>query len=185
MRLLMIALFSGTVFFSAQAQQKLWQLQDGEVTFLSDAPLEMISASSDELRGLIVPQDKVFAFVVNISSFKGFNSPLQQQHFNENYLESNRFPQTTFKGRIIEQFDLEKDGKYTIRAKGMLNVHGVEQERIIKSEVVVEDGKMTVHSNFTVRLDDHDITIPRIVHQKIAEVIKVEVSGVFTEKKTP
>ena len=113
------------------AQTVLWQLRDGAVSFLSDAPLEVIGARSGELRGLIDPKQRTFAFAVTVASFEGFNSPLQREHFNENYLESKRYPQITFKGRIIERVDLTTAGTYTIRAKGMLNVHGVERERII------------------------------------------------------
>lgn len=171
-----------TSTLQAQDQRELWQTSKGEVEFISDAPLELITASSDKLRGVINLEDNIFAFAVNINTFEGFNGPLQQQHFNENYLESNRFPQTTFKGRIIEQVDLNKDGEYIIRAKGILNVHGVEQERIIKSNLVVKKGRITIDSYFTVRLEDHNITIPRIVNQKIAEVIQVQVSAVLVKR---
>jgi hypothetical protein len=169
----------------AQSQRETWQTRAGKVNFLSDAPLEMIAASSDELRGVLDISDHIFAFAVNVSTFEGFNSPLQQQHFNENYMESHVFPQTSFKGRIIEQVDFSKDGEYVIRAKGMLNVHGVERERIIKSTLVVDGDRINITSNFSVRLDEHNITIPRIVNQKIAEVIQVEVSAVLMKNNNP
>lgn len=179
--LFLISVFSAP----AQSQRETWQTRTGRVNFLSDAPLEMIAASSDELRGVLDISENTFAFAVNVSTFQGFNSPLQQQHFNENYLESRLFPQTSFKGRIIEQVDFSKDGVYIIRAKGILNVHGVERERIIKSNLVVEGNRITITSNFSVRLDEHDITIPRIVNQKIAEVIQVEVSAVLLKNNNP
>ncbi|MGH1437357.1 MAG: YceI family protein [Lewinella sp.] len=179
-------LFLTTVFLApAQSQREIWQTREGKVSFLSDAPLEMIAASSEELRGVLDIEENTFAFAVNISSFDGFNSPLQRQHFNENYLESTLFPQTSFKGRIIEQVDFGKDGEYVIRAKGILNVHGVERERIIKSTLVVKGNSISITSNFSVRLDEHNITIPRIVNQKIAEVIQVEVAAVLIKKSNP
>jgi hypothetical protein len=161
------------------AQKAIWEAKVAQIDFRSDAPLELIEASSNELRGVIDPEEHTFAFVVNINSFEGFNSPLQQQHFNENYLESTRYPKATFKGRIIDKCNFDEPGEFTIRAKGYLNIHGVEQERIIKSEVVNENGVLHIKSYFSVRLDDHNITIPHIVNQKIAENIEISVSAAF------
>ena len=155
--------------------QDYYRTAEGTIHFKSDAPLELIEASSKELSGIINPKDNTFAFVLKIRTFEGFNSPLQREHFNENYLESRKYPEATFSGRIIEGVDLSQPGKYTIRAKGKLNIHGVEQERIIKSEVVSSDGHLGLTSSFTVLLEEHNISIPKIVYQKIAEEIQVEI----------
>jgi len=114
---------------------------------------------------------------VNISSFAGFNSPLQKEHFNENYMESNLYPTASFSGKIIEDINFTTDGTYSIRAKGNLTVHGVVQERIIKVELTIKDGKINVASNFTVLLSEHNIPIPKVVHEKLASEIKVEVKA--------
>lgn len=176
MRLLLwlsLVLLSNSIY----SQGTYWKLSSGEIQFLSDAPLELITASSKEVQGIIDIKQRTFAFAVFINSFEGFNSPLQQQHFNENYLESDRFPKAIFKGRIIEKIDLQSEGTFIIRAKGMLNVHGIEQERIIKSSITIRDGKLQLESDFSVPLSDHNITIPRIVNQKIAEEIQVSIQG--------
>ena len=112
-------------------------------------------------------------------SFQGFNSALQQEHYNENYLETREYPHASFSGKIIEKVDYEKDGNYQIRAKGKLVVHGVEQERIIKSTLQIKEGQLVVQSKFTILLEDHNINIPKIVHQKIAEQIIVDVKANF------
>ncbi len=161
---------------------KLYEVNKGSVYFQSDAPLELIEASSTELRGLINTEERTFAFSVPMSSFEGFNSPLQRVHFNENYMESKQYPNATFSGKIIENINFTKDGLYTVRAKGQLNVHGVKRERIIRSELQVEEGHIEVRANFTVLLAEHDISIPKIVHQKIAEEIAVEIRAVFLPK---
>jgi polyisoprenoid-binding protein YceI len=158
-------------------QSTILGTKSGIITFSSDAPLELIRASSKELRGKFDISKKVFAFTVNINSFTGFNSPLQREHFNENYMESVQYPGASFSGKIIEDIDFSKDGLYTIRAKGNLTIHGVVQERIIKSDLVVKDGKITISSNFTVLLADHNIPIPKVVHEKLASEIKVEVKA--------
>ncbi|MCB0651812.1 MAG: YceI family protein [Saprospiraceae bacterium] len=165
----LLLLFSS---FSSQ-DEKVFRVSDGNVHFLSEAPLEIIKASSTELKGALDTEKGTFAFSVSLKSFEGFNSPLQKVHFNENYIESNRFPATTFAGKLIEKYDLSQDGTYSVRAKGKFTVHGITQERIIKSQVVVKSGKINIQASFTVLLEDHDIEIPKIVFQKIAEEIKV------------
>ncbi|MEI6060665.1 MAG: YceI family protein [Bacteroidota bacterium] len=161
------------------AQKGMFLCRAGKVIFISEAPLEIIKASSDKLQGVIDPVKHTFAFSIPTESFKGFNSPLQQEHFYENYLEAKAFPYSKFEGKIIEQLDFSHDGIYTIRAKGKLILHGVEQERIIKVKLRITKGVIYADSAFTVLLQDHDITIPRVVYQKIAEEIKVTVYAEF------
>lgn len=111
-----------------------------------------------------------------MESFEGFNSGLQKEHFNENYIESNKFPEATFNGKIIEDVDLANDGNYTVRAKGNFIIHGVPQERIIKSEVVVKNGKINIISAFSVLLEDHNIPIPKVVKDKLSSEISVQMN---------
>ncbi|MEO6669470.1 MAG: YceI family protein [Ferruginibacter sp.] len=152
----------------------------GYIGFHSDAPLELITASSKQMKGILDTEKKTFAFLVNISSFSGFNNPLQKEHFNENYLETEQFPNASFSGKIIEDIDFSQDGNYTIRAKGNMLIHGVTQERIIKSDLVVKKGTISIHSAFTILLADYNIAIPKIVHEKLASEIKVEVKADLT-----
>ncbi|MCW5923145.1 MAG: YceI family protein [Saprospiraceae bacterium] len=162
------------------AQQGVFRCENGKVAFKSDAPLESITAKSSKLRGIIDTSKQTFAWTVEIKTFEGFNSPLQREHFNENYMESRKYPKASFAGKIIEQIDFQKNGIYTVRAKGNLNIHGVEQERIIKSQLELSGNKLRVQSTFTVPLADHDITIPKVVYQKIAEEITVTVDAELT-----
>lgn len=157
--------------------QHLMQCLDGNAVFTSNAPLEVIQAESNRLKGALDKVSKTFAFTVDMQSFEGFNSPLQQTHFNENYMESGKFPMATFKGKIIENVDFDSVGTYDIRAKGKLTIHGIEHERIIRSKIIVDqDGFIIITSKFTIPLKDHEIRIPKIVYQKIAEIINVGVS---------
>jgi hypothetical protein len=157
----------------------VFSTRNGRAYFLSDAPLEMISATSSSLIGVLNIEDRRFSFSIPVNSFEGFNSSLQQTHFNEDYLETDLYPQATFKGKIIEEVDLGVEGQYTIRAKGKLDIHGLDNDRIIRCDVRVESGRITVKARFTVFLDDHDIKIPSIVNQKIAEEIQVEIDFVM------
>jgi hypothetical protein len=156
-------------------QSGVFRTDDGKISFRSDAPLEIIKATSENLSGRIDVLKRTFAFKIAVRTFEGFNSPLQQIHFNENYLETDKYPDASFSGKIIEPIDFSKPGKATIRAKGILKIHGIEQERIIKSEVTVIENKIHLESFFTVQLADHGIRIPKIVHEKIAAEIKINV----------
>lgn len=162
------------------SQQQIFGTDNGSITFSSDAPLELIKASSKEMRGKFDISKKLFAFTVKIRSFEGFNSPLQKEHFNENYMESNQYPSASFSGKIIEDMDFSKDGSFTLRAKGNLSIHGMVQERIIKCNILVKNGKISIQTHFTVPLVEHDIPIPKVVHEKLASEIKIEVKADLT-----
>ncbi|KAA5534846.1 YceI family protein [Taibaiella lutea] len=157
------------------------QIRSGHVEFSSDAPLELIKASSNQLQGILDVGKSVFAFKVSIATFAGFNNPLQREHFNENYMETEVFPEATYTGKIIETIDYSKKGIYTIRTKGKLTIHGIAQERIIKAIVNITDSKITVQSDFTVMLADYEIKIPRIVDNNLSKEIKVSVSATFVK----
>ena len=156
-----------------EAQGK-YGIDKGTINFSSNAQLELIRAASDKVQGLLDPSTNQFAFSVDIKSFQGFNSQLQREHFNEKYMESERFPKARFSGKIIEAVDFTIDGVYDVRAKGDLEIHGVKQTRIIKSKITIRNGQLEVESKFLVPLSDHNITIPNIVSQKIATEIEVD-----------
>lgn len=126
---------------------------------------------------------KTFAFSVSNRSFRGFNSPLQLEHFNENYMEADLHPVCTFTGKIIDDLDANVPGTYEVRVKGMLTVKGIARERIIKSKVEVRPGRMMVQSDFTVILDDYMILIPRVVSQKIAPEIAVSLQATLMPRQ--
>jgi hypothetical protein len=162
-----------------RAQTGIYEVRSGEIHFSSEAPQELISASSKKLKGALDTRNRTFAFKIDIATFVGFNNPLQRDHFNENYMESNIYPAASYKGKIIEDIDLTRDGSYIVRTKGKLNIHGIEQERIIKVQLSVKKGKITIKADFNVLLTDHNIKIPRIVNDKLSPEIKVKVMAAF------
>jgi hypothetical protein len=167
---------------SVCAQTKSFVIRKSLVKFESDAPLEVIKAASTQLRGILDTEKRSFNFVIPSTSFVGFNNPLQQVHFYENYIEAQKYPESTFKGKIIEQIDFSNDGDYQVRAKGIMTIHGVEQERIIKVNLRLNKGVLIASTDFSVLLQEHNITIPRVVYQKIAEEIFVKVNAEMTRK---
>ena len=154
-----------------------YAIVNGTIEFTSKANLETIKANSNELKGLIDPVSHSVAFRVANNSFLGLNSQLQLDHFNENYMETDLFSNCTFKGKIIDEVNFNKDGVYPVRVKGVLNIKGVGQEMIIKGVIYVKGNELFLTSEFIVSLSDHDIRIPRIVQQKIAPEIGVSLTA--------
>ena len=170
------------LFLTCNVLAQVYSCRDGVTKFTSEAPLELIKAQSNKTIGALDPSNKNVAFSIDIDSFEGFNSGLQKEHFRENYMETDKYPRATFKGKIIEDIDLTKTGTSTIRAKGVFNIHGTEKEKIVKVKVNVRDKEITVESDFEVPLEDHNIKIPKVVNQKIASVIMVELRAVLKPK---
>jgi polyisoprenoid-binding protein YceI len=164
--------------FVTFAQEK-YVIEKGAINFTSNAQLEQIKASSDKPQGLLDISTAQFAFTIDIKNFQGFNSQLQREHFNEKYLESEKFPKARFSGKIIESIDFAVDGTYDVRAKGDLEIHGVKQTRIIRTKLIVKKRQIEVESKFMVPLSDHNITIPNIVSQKIATEIEVDFRAIM------
>jgi polyisoprenoid-binding protein YceI len=172
-KLLLVSLLFSAHFVFGQ----IYMCKDGLTKFTSEAPLELIKAQSNKTIGVLNTADKNVAFSVNIESFDGFNNGLQKEHFRENYMETHKYENATFKGKIIEDIDLGKNGTYTIRAKGIFNIHGTEKEKLVKVKVTIKDKEILIETNFEVPLEDHNIKIPKVVNQKIASVIMVEVKA--------
>ena len=162
--------------------QELWYANDGKVAIESDAPLELIKARSNKLEGVLKVSENTFAFRLETATIRGFNSPLQQEHFHENYMESTLHPTASFAGKFIEDISALAPGTHEVRAKGKLDIHGVSVERIIKCEVIIGLEKLSISSGFIVPLQDHNIRIPQVVHQKIAEEIQVAVAIELTPR---
>jgi hypothetical protein len=152
----------------------LYYTKNGTISFSSVAQQEIINATSDNLIGVLNSSNRTFLFKVLIRSFEGFNNTLQQEHFNEKYMESEKYPEATFSGKIIEDLDLSIDGVYDVRAKGKLKIHGKEVERIIRSKVSVKNGSIKIESEFRILLSDYNIKIPKVVHEKVASEIMID-----------
>lgn len=163
--------------FAFVAANEVFITKTGTVKFISDAPLERIEAVSKRLSIALNTTQRTIAISIPIISFEGFNSPLQKEHFHENYLESTTYPKGVFSGKIIEEIDLTKPGDYKIRVKGKLEIHGVEKERIISGNIKVSPAGISLTSKFEIPISDHEITVPKVVYQKISEIIKVEIAA--------
>ncbi len=182
MRIFFCGLLLLGVIVKSEAQNK-FTADNGQIKFASKAQLEMIQANSNKLQGILDPATNKFAFLVNVQSFQGFNSELQRKHFNENYMESEKFTQAKFSGKIIEQIDYTQDNTFDVRAKGELEIHGQKQTRIIKGKITIKGNQVIIETNFMVPLSDHSISIPKIVSQKIATEIEVDINTTLSRQQ--
>lgn len=176
-QVLVVLIFAILVIcFNFAPQEEQAKVEESMVKFISKAPLETIIASSTNLNGILDTTKRDFLFRINMGSFSGFKSPLQKEHFEENYLEIDKYRFASFTGKIIEETSFKNDGLYEVRGKGIFNLHGVSQEKTIKCLVNVKNGIYTVSSTFNLKLNDYKILIPYLVQQKIADEITVSLS---------
>ena len=118
------------------------------------------------------------------ATIKGFifESATMQEHFNETYMESEKFPYAEFKGFINEKVDYTKDGTTEISVTGKLAIHGVEKERTIKGKITVKGKEISIECKFDVKVKDHNITVPELMFQKIAETVEVKLNATLVPK---
>lgn len=165
-----------------QAQNKIYKTSTGKISFYSETPIENIDAHSTAMSSAINPANREAAALVMINSFK-FKNSLMQEHFNEKYMESDKYPKATFSGVINENVDLMKPGNYNVTVTGKLTIHGVEQNRTINAKITVSESlQLHLKADFNVKLEDHKIKVPEIVFHKIAEVIAVKIDADYTLK---
>jgi len=145
------------------------------IKFYSDAPIADVSATTQSISGAVNVQTKKVFFKVAITSFH-FENAKMEEHFNENYMESGKFPNAQFDGVIVDQIDLSKEGQYTVSVKGNLQIHGVTKEVTIPGSITVKDGKIWAFSKFQVKVADYNITVPSAVSQHIAENVDITVN---------
>ncbi len=153
--------------------------KSAELTLYSEAPIENIEAISKSAYGVINTDNGEIQFGVSIRSFR-FRKSLMQEHFNENYMESDKFPAAKFKGRLTTPIDISKDGEYAVIVNGDLEVHGVTKKRSISGTIRVLNGRMEINSVFDVKCQDHNIKIPALVFKNIAETIRITLKGTFS-----
>ena len=144
----------------------------GEITFFSYAPIEDIKAVNEKVSAAFNSQTNDIVFVLEITDFN-FKKKLMQEHFNENYLESDVYPTSIFEGKV---YNID-DSLATV--KGMLTIHGVSNEITADGTFNLLDNTIKLSSSFMVKLEDYNVQIPKIVMYKIAEEILVDINMIL------
>jgi len=162
--------------------QDLFTVKSGEVSFYSKTPVEDIAAKNKKPASILNTANNEIVVQMQIVNFK-FPNSLMEEHFNENYMETTKFPTAKFNGKFNEKIDYTKDGVYNVTATGKLNVHGVSQDRTLTGKLTINKGELKLESNFDIALVDHKIEVPRVVFAKIAEKINVSLLLNYMQKK--
>ena len=168
-KLILCALMAGMHY--AQAQN-VFTTNAGTISFYSEAPLENIDATSKKAHCILNVTTGDIVSLVAIRSFK-FEKALMEEHFNEKYLESDKYKDATFKGKIQELLVTDRDTTYQVTVNGTIIIHGVENPANYKAEYSFKAGVPAIEGSFNVALKDHKVDIPKLVIQNIAEVVKV------------
>lgn len=176
-----IFLFCG--FFSSPAMAQKIYTKNGSISFFSKSPLEDITAKNNEVMSVINQQTGEIQFSVLVKSFR-FRKSLMEQHFNENYMESDKFPRAIFKGLVadISAVNFNADGSYPVTVTGDLTIHGVTNKISTKADILVKNGVISAKSAFNINLADYRISIPAIVKNNIAKTIAITVSCLYNQK---
>jgi len=146
------------------------------IRFYSSAPIEDIEAINEKAKSVIDLSNGQVVFSVDIEGFQ-FEKALMQEHFNENYLESEKYPKSTFKGQIEDWNNIQ--GAQEVKVTGDLMIHGITKKVVLGGTIDVSENKVEVESVFIVKLVDYKIKIPKAVFYSIAEEIEVTVKFVY------
>jgi hypothetical protein len=165
------------------ARAQRYFTKNGNVSFYSKASLEDIKAENNQVMSVLNIHNGELQFSVLIKSFH-FQKALMEEHFNETYMESDKFSKATFKGVIAnpDQISFTKDGLYNITAIGDLTIHGVTRKISSIGTITISGGKINAQSKFMIKLADYNISIPKLVKDNIAETIEITVNCNYVPK---
>jgi len=176
MKKLFIAVAAATIgLVSVQAQDKFFT-KSGKISFYSKAALENIEAHNKAVTCVLDTRTGALQFAVLMKGFE-FEKALMQEHFNENYVESHKFPKADFKGQVINNTEVNysKDGVYPVKVKGKLTIHGETKDVETAGKIMVKQGKLVADANFNVDLADYKIEIPKIVKDNISKTVNIAI----------
>jgi hypothetical protein len=178
MKHFLVLLFSvASVSLSVNAQSKFFT-KNGKILFFSKAPLEDIEAKNKSAVCLLDSQTGTVQFSLLMKGFE-FENELMQEHFNDDYVESQKFPKAEFKGQIVNNASInyKKAGIYPARVKGKLTMHGETKDIETTGTIAVNGDNLQISSNFPIQLSDYKIKIPSLVKDKVSNSIKIMVEG--------
>jgi polyisoprenoid-binding protein YceI len=181
-----LSIISISVMLTTAVFAQNYVTKTGHIKFYSETPIETIEAHNHAVNAALNPQTGDFVFKVLIKSFE-FEKALMQEHFNENYLESDKYPNAMFKGKVTNAADINfgAGGTYDAKVVGELTIHGVTNEIAEEGTFTVGDGKIQGQSVFFVLLEDYEIKVPGAVKKQISESIEVTVDIMLEEVVKP
>ena len=170
--------FIAVLFLSITSMyaQDIFTTSNAKVSFHSKTPVEDIDAISNKVASVLNIKTKQIYFKIQNTSFQ-FKAKLMQEHFNENYAESTKFPKSEFKGNIAENANVNytKDGVYVVKVKGQLTLHGETKEVETSGTVSVKGGSISLAATFNINLEEYKVNVPTVVGDKVSKTAKITV----------
>lgn len=165
-----------TILSLASVNAQKYITKNGHIRFFSTTPMEDIEAHNRQVNSALDQQTGEFVFRVLMKSFQ-FEKALMQEHFNENYVESDKFPNATFTGKVsnINDVPFDKNGVYPVNVEGDLTIKGITKKISEKGTLEIREGKVYGKSTFNVLLSDYGIKVPAAVANNIARSIQIDV----------
>ncbi len=164
------------IAFISTSKSQIYLAKDCEISFFSSSPLENIEAVNKAAKPILNTSTGDIQVRIVMRGFQ-FEKALMQEHFNENYVESDKYPNAIFKGKVNEKIDYTKDSTTKITVTGVLNMHGVEKENIIAGTLTVKGKQILIEGKFMIHIADHNIKIPNVVVKNIAEDVEVKINA--------
>jgi hypothetical protein len=161
---------------AAIANAQIYLAKECEIRFFSGSPMENIEAVNKASKPILNALTGDVQAKIVMQAFQ-FEKSLMKEHFNENYVESDKYPDAIFKGKINEKIDYTKDGTTKVTVTGKLNMHGVEKEKNIEGTVTVKGQQVILDTKFNIHIADYNIKIPSVVVKNIAEDIEVKLNA--------
>ncbi len=173
MKMIIVVVLLAT--FAANAQDKYFT-KTGKIEFFSKATLEDIEAKNKTVASILDTKSGAMQFSVLMKGFE-FEKARMQEHFNENYVESDKFPKAEFKGTVVNNaaINYTRDGVHNVRVKGKLTIHGVTKNVETAGTIKIAGGKIETTSTFNILLSDYKVKIPSVVSNKVSNSIKITV----------
>jgi hypothetical protein len=171
-------IFTGFVFIASFviAQDKYFT-KSGSIHFISKGAIETIQADNKSVTCVLDSKSGAIQFAVLMKGFE-FKKALMQEHFNENYVESDKFPRAEFRGQVVNNGDINytKDGVYNAHVKGKLTLHGETKDVEADGKITVKEGKLLTNSDFRIQINDYNIRIPTLVKENISNTVDINVN---------
>jgi len=168
---------------SSTTKGQVYFTKNGSISFFSKTILQNIQADNNEVISILNFQTGSLQFSLLNTAFH-FPKAKMEEDFNENYMESGKYPRSKFKGSIanINKIDFSKDGTWPVNVTGDLMIHGITKNITTPGKIIIKDGKISATASFKILLEDYRIKIPSIVSNKISENIEITINCNYEKK---
>ena len=176
MKKLHLFILTGLLLSASMVNAQKYMTKTGSIRFYSHTAMEDIEATNKQVNSALDITSGEFIFKLLMKGFE-FEKALMQEHFNENYVESDKFPNASFKGKVLNLKDINfaKDGVYPATIEGELNIHGVTKKIQEKGTFEVKGGKIIGKAKFNISLKEYNVVIPKTVVNNISDIIEITV----------